>query len=275
MRLWLHVGAHKTGTTSLQNNLWRARDVLLQFGIVYPDNVTGVAFRKRQRFTHAFMVDALRRSVLEQHVDGIIQHYGKSDYFFSSEGFGEVIFRRRKELGKVLEPRFDDIKVLLYLRDPASQVVSRAGQKLLHGKTMDDILADPPFFDYRREVEEWWSIFGRSNVVVRPYGVQETTADVLEVLGLPPEAVPERNWRNRTPSVEGIEAIRQARENGENWDGKGRLPGRRFALPQEIVDKAVAVAANDLRWLEKELGVTLPTEHCVEPAAPSPAAMAT
>ena len=121
MKLWLHVGAHKTGTTALQDNLWRSRNVLSQYGIIYPDNITGVSFRARQHFTHAFMVDALRHEVLGENLDGVIAHYsnifGQMDYLFSSEAFGELKHPRRKRLFKAIQrtPRFNDISVILYL----------------------------------------------------------------------------------------------------------------------------------------------------------------
>ena len=36
-RLVLHIGTHKTGTSSLQNAFWRRRDLLATHGIIYPD----------------------------------------------------------------------------------------------------------------------------------------------------------------------------------------------------------------------------------------------
>ena len=36
-RLVLHIGTHKTGTSSLQNAFWRRRDLLASHGIIYPD----------------------------------------------------------------------------------------------------------------------------------------------------------------------------------------------------------------------------------------------
>lgn len=264
MTLWLHIGAHKTGTTSLQDNLWRSRDTLRRHGLTYPANVTAVPSRSRQPFTHVFLVEALRQGVIGDCLDAIVAHHGAGDYFISCEDFCSLGAANRERLADALGARLGRIGVLLYLRDPASLIVSRVAHRLRTGRTLAQILAAPPHFPYRRTVEDWWATFGRANVTVRPYGVRETTADVLDVIGLPPEAVPRRNWRNATPSAEGIEAIGRARRSGESWAGKARLPGEDFTLPAHVVEAAVAAAADDLRWLENELGLVLPTEHVTE-----------
>ena len=270
MKLWLHVGAHKTGTTALQDNMWRARERLAERGIIYPTNVTGVDFKKRQHFTHNFLFDAMQKNVLGETLDAITAYHGNGVYFISAEGFSQIQLHRRWRLADPVKFRFDPITVLVYVRDPASYVVSRASQKLQHGRTMDEIVADPPVYSYRAEIESWWSHFGRENVIVRPYGVKETTADVLDVIGLPQDTIPERNWRNTRPSAEAIEAIRTARARGETRKGMGTIPGRPFTLPDEIVDRAVEAAQDDLRWLKDTFGITLPTEHFVDPVPETP-----
>lgn len=37
MRIILHIGTGKTGTSSIQESLFRAREKLLENGILYPD----------------------------------------------------------------------------------------------------------------------------------------------------------------------------------------------------------------------------------------------
>jgi len=244
--------------------MWRSRGTLIKYGVVYPENIVGKWYNSTQHFTHAFLADALRNRELVDHLDAIIGHYGEKDYFFSSEDFIQMGPPRRDQLVDVLKTRFTTINVIIYLRDPASLVVSHAAQMIRHGWTMQQMVENPPIFPYRREVTDWWTRCGRQHVFVRPYGVREVTADVLEVIGLPPEAVPIRNWGNPTPSAEAVFAVHAARKAGRSWDGLSGIPGRPFTLPSHVVDKAVEMSGDDLRWLEDELGLVLPTKHVRE-----------
>jgi len=110
--------------------MWRSRETLAEYGVVYPDNIIGEWYNSDQHFTHAFLADALRKGELMKHLDAIIGHYGNKYYFFSSEDFIQMGPPRRDQLVKVLETRFSTINVILYLRDPASLVVSHAAQMI-------------------------------------------------------------------------------------------------------------------------------------------------
>ncbi len=89
----LHIGRHKSGTTSLQKSFWGNRDVLQKNGIYYPSS------SRRECAHHLFSEELHQDNVLEQGLEKIIksdvinylmeeiQKNNSDTILLSSEGF--------------------------------------------------------------------------------------------------------------------------------------------------------------------------------------------
>lgn len=132
--LVIHVGQHKTGTTSAQASLAQSRDILEDHGLIYPPtpNTTGHhALAGRAEYLPEFFFAAGEPEELWQ--DIVEQHAGSDrTVLISSETFLEYLGSERHETfdSSPFIDAFDKVTVIAILRQPldlieASYVSSR------------------------------------------------------------------------------------------------------------------------------------------------------
>lgn len=142
MKLILHIGTGKTGSTTLQSIMDQNREVLEENGILYP-SIGG-------RINHSHLALASNRSVPREfhkmakdaHLPGFGEEYWQelqnylstrsgtvlilSSEYFSASARGE----RLKELFEKYLPELSSVQVFCYLRPSASHFVSQLQQNL-------------------------------------------------------------------------------------------------------------------------------------------------
>ncbi len=153
-KLVLHVGSHKTGTTSIQAALRENRDALKQQGVCYPFGIA--PFEKspvpHHQFAHALVneqpldhlhVTAFMAAVqndardchtviissepIYRHVDGLKVEGGLAD----KEGYWPARRAYLQRLARLLTPY--DVRVLVYFREPAAFATSLYRHRLRSG----------------------------------------------------------------------------------------------------------------------------------------------
>lgn len=225
-RLVLHIGSHKTGTTSIQHNLAHNTEVLGQAGLTYfaesrvptddapPDLHSWLGFVDREDIAPHGM--ALRDpEVLTERLAAT-----EGDLVISSENFSFFFTERAiADLHAVLSPLFGRIHVVCYLRRQDRHVIShhqegskarRRAEYQLFGHSGRAIPPWTPrhdlYLDYHRRLSMWADVFGRDAVVIRPFDRArlhqgDAVADFFALLGISSfTRVPDRNQsvgRNR------------------------------------------------------------------------------
>lgn len=203
--LYLHIGSHKTGTTSIQHFLVSRRDELAKRGYAYPvcDNGVnlggGMAGRLDETPEHRKATSAGR---LRQTVK-IIREGEAQTVIGSSEGFsymtdGEEITTLARKLGR----SFDKIKIITYLRRQDQFAVSHHQEGAnpqtkpaakMHGHRPTALPETSPlqaqYLDYNSRIGHWADAFGDDNVIVRVYDRSllkdgDSVSDFLELVGL-------------------------------------------------------------------------------------------
>lgn len=224
--LLLHIGTHKTGTTALQRFLVDNQGALAELNHRY-----AAAGRPVGRYAQHNLA---RRADEEGHdapwgqlTEEMRQRPGMV-HLVSSEAFWNVdpgvAASHSRDLGEV--------KVVAYVRRQDNFLESL----YKHNVKLGASLSFEEFFQKRKKIgdyltvlEKWEALFGRENLMVRPYdtpsGSVDIIADFLTLLGIDPTrefARPPRS--NSSPRVELVNVIRAANRTEDL-----RLNDRMFA----------------------------------------------
>lgn len=186
--LFLHVGTHKTGTTSLQTILANNEGKLALHGVYLPK--TGRGFELPGHHNLAWELNDDER--FDSSAGNIqtfrdeLSHVSESSVILSSEDF-EYLYCRPDRLG-ILKSLADslryDIYTVVFFRDSASYANSLYAELTKHGLTqsvesfVNDIAVNGEFvfnerwrfcFEYPKIVAGFQSVFGDDRVLWRPY----------------------------------------------------------------------------------------------------------
>lgn len=192
MKLILHIGTEKTGTTSIQTWLYANRAELSRQGICL-SNLLDVP--NNRALAHAFQdqVDPyFRAKGIDTHRlvwdfrDRLIRHFEEEisvaekrhdQMVISSEHFQSRLFTEREvnRLAKVLQNLFSEVKVVCYIRHQAEMRRSLYSTLVRQGFTdaLEDFDADIdesfPYYNHLDLAHRWETAFGRENILLREY----------------------------------------------------------------------------------------------------------
>lgn len=232
-RMVLHIGMHKTGSSSLQRYLARNRPVLRLFGIDYPV-ATGPRGQKLSKHNDLFLAISHEKDKRQPHpvlgpsseriarITSAMKP-GRTT-ILSAEGFsGES-----PAFAKVFQPLTEtaDVRVVCFLRPQDQWVVSFYKQMVLSR----EVRMRKPFEEFlsmrgtRRHLDyanmlRWWSdAIGRENIRILIYPPTESVvADFLNAAGLPSwlARLPwSRSWQNKGQPTGYVERVRMANIQG-------------------------------------------------------------
>jgi hypothetical protein len=218
--LYLHIGAHKTGSTSIQHALGTNDDRLRQHGILFPKAA-------RVHFAHRRIVFGLRGKGHplvgdapdpKQELDAIVAEVeasGAATVIVTCES----MFGLDKASIRFLSEGFKDFdtKVLVYIRRQDNMLLSIYNQRVKTARnqfhvSFEDVLKNPRRYvdDYRRNLDRWSAVFGQENLTVRCY---ETAGDVVSdfqrLVGIPFPLIHPNTpiQRNTSVSIDGVRAM--------------------------------------------------------------------
>lgn len=196
MKLWLHIGTKKTGTTSLQHFL-RANEALLrQQGMLLPNSFGNIEARTlTQIFRKPGQPDLsvpawahFRKSVEDAERTGI------DSVVLSAESLVDLGRRQVVSLANRLGDMFSSIKVILYIRRQDRVAVSHYSTALRGGgvpeKSFSDRLGPTRrAMLYGTLMTDWERAFGRDAVVIRRFAPQlllegDVIADFCSLIGV-------------------------------------------------------------------------------------------
>ena len=212
MKLLLHIGTEKTGTTSLQKWLTRNGDALKRDGLWYceslgqPNNrriaTYGVgyggqdeSFRRLKLNTpaafEAFAAEvesSLAVEVTRARAAGCRLFVISNEHMHSRLIAPDMVARVRALLGA----HFDDIAVQGFLRPQVDLAISRLSIGARTGHLKPDALAitaDDPYFDYNALWQRWTAAF--ADVTLLPFKRhKDVVAAICEICGLDQAAYP-------------------------------------------------------------------------------------
>ena len=225
MKIYLHIGTHKTGTTSLQHFLFINRDKLLSQGFLYPQSgIPGLNPNGHHRLAWSLKKskdrDRLVKSWQQLHQE--IDRISPENVVISSEDF-EIGNPKLVSLVKSHLEKYNT-KILIYLRrqDDFLQSVYTQNVKAntCHLKIHKFIqeITEKGRGDYYKLLKPWGDIFGKENIIVRIYEQKKLSnglyRDFLNCLGIDLEQKyrePEK-YLNYSPEPKIVELIRSVNE---------------------------------------------------------------
>ena len=283
-RLILHVGMHKTGTTSIQMSL----NGLSEGGVRYMDlgssNHTGpisAAFagdpkedgnRLRMGRTPEQMAAVRRRTLERLHADFAQDFH---TYIISGEGLVHLSQGSLDRLRDTLMKHVDRVDVFAYVRDPVGYSTSAFQERTKGGYAGHELTRA----DYRLKFAPMMHTFGRDHVTLKEFArpaLRDGSAvvDFCHLWGIPFD--PKREVRsNESLSEPTVRLVHLFNQSGKVAAGSRELKRARlnmikainghfqgkFELPEAF--RVHAIDTEDIAWLEENFNI-----HFAVPPAP-------
>jgi len=182
MRIIVHIGPHKTGSTSIQSALKNSAQELRNQNIYYPVHTQGSArvlpgifFGNNRKWGFGLReifgtIGALKEisSQFWHELEKQVQSEKPQTTIISSERFSS--FSQPKQLINRLEKNFDDVKIIYYVRDPVDLFLSSINQNIRGGTRFED-LKTPWTYAYSKpkRLQRYISLLGKENIIVRNF----------------------------------------------------------------------------------------------------------
>jgi hypothetical protein len=192
--VYLHIGTNKTGTSAIQRFLNGNRDQLKEFRLLYP--TTGCQGEAHYGISHALNfshgksrggnADTAQRTALRKALFEEIRASGANTVAISSENF--VMPQSVEAVKTFFQPC--QVRVIVYLRRHDEWWTSAYAQavKMVEnppwGRSFEDYVTyqkekNTGYGNYRFLVDRWARIFGRENIIVRPYEVGQNQPTLI------------------------------------------------------------------------------------------------
>lgn len=280
--IYCHIGAGKTGTSSIQGTFFKNRDILEKHGIFNfrrPSLIVLadiVADPQRLAPVHLRGLDQTRLNeiiaegarMIHKGVNAPAMRTG----VFSTE---HCLGLKQRDVAE-LKSRFDgwakSSKVVYYARHPYSKIPSSLNQWTKTGQARLDADALLYLRAFTRELEPWIAVFGRENVIVRKFEIEamarnSPVADFCETIGhagmFDELEVTRSNEAISAPAALLAHQLNVAcKEDGvkrASYEFLTRIAGRKFTLDPERIMRIDDTIQAELAFLRDTFGVDLQT----------------
>lgn len=288
MRVVLHPGMHKTGTSSIQATLMACRPA--KTGLLETNNgncsgYVGLLFGDNASEDHGFRAAGLTESALKDRRLRWLENLEKElendheQFVFSAERMSTLKAHELGRLADFFSRRASSVSVIAYVRPPRAYMASALQQQIKANLTA--LL--PPWPGYRARFEKFDTIFGRENVELRLFDrtkmkLGDVVIDFYDWLGADLEVAKVVSV-NEALSLESFALLYLQRAKGNGFvqgflgaaeknqkfiDCLSTIGGRKLRLAPELTEPMIARHADDIAWIENRLGQPLnesPVDH--------------
>jgi len=275
--LILHAGMRKTGTTAIQEYLFHQLDHpdFGYFSAGIPNASLNLVqgfkrdFQRLPQFRHKQWSEEQAQSVRARARNTfarVAESCDRPTTILSAESVSTFDADETADLRAFAAQFFDDIRVVCYIRPPASRVESVFQERL---KVAYARLRSPVFSVFDRFPETLDAVFGCDSVHYRAFAPEEfpdgsIVGDFLRFAGVPYDALPEDrvNTSLSLPAVRFLYIYRKSFPQYSEVDKAlvallGELPGERFRLHPELVDAVITLGPESRQWLRSRVDMSL------------------
>lgn len=188
--VYIHGGYLKTGSTFIQNNLYKNKNLLLdRYGIDFWGKNSSVILRSifsEDPYNFRGNIIQNRLTPLEidnfnnQNIASITKSLQKEDtkkFLISAESISSYSKPELQNLVKFFSKY--DSKYIFFIRNPVDYLNSVSQELVKQGMQLDYLSQFPPFANYNRKITEFFNVFGRENTILLRY---DYSTDVISVL---------------------------------------------------------------------------------------------
>lgn len=275
----VHVGVHKTGSSSIQETLFAARHALADLAYVTDGSVANPSRVVQNAFVPEVRADAVRQF---RDMCAAAESAGRA--ILSAEAIAHFDASALADLHRALTAHWSGISYVGYIREPVSQVRSAFQHRLKNKVRRDFAFAEGKNLrrDYHLVVDRLDALVGRESVAVFPFERDrfpggDVVRHFLDVVGVAADDVPLRrvNESLSATAVKALYCYRRLRvaDDAEIGHDASRLAfhtalagigGPAFVLDPAIEERIAAANAHIFEWSEQRMGRRL------SPAQPSP-----
>ncbi|MEP4699509.1 MAG: hypothetical protein ABJZ79_00010 [Parasphingorhabdus sp.] len=289
MRLIIHAGMNKTGSSSIQDTVselsrpdltyvdWKSANHSEMYVLLFQDPKMQARYHifKTQGWSAADL-SAERKVWLKRLRHQMKQNTAPLTVFsgedISQPGFSEEGVKRMRDF---FASYFEDIRVIAYARPPLSFMNSSFQQQVKSGG-LDNINIDRLWPSYRKRFEKLDRVFGRENVDLVPFSREtlhgeDVVSDFFWRAGLEqPETLPPS--KNDGLSLEALALLFAQRKLGEGLRTGFREATKannafvfalssvwreKFSFSKTLLDGVVERHQSDMDWIEDRIGQPL------------------
>ena len=286
-KLILHIGMNKTGSTAIQSSLRAAAgSTFLHPALGEPpykphheDGFDQVFSNERFEEGSLGAEEAERSAAIaatgKDRIRQAAADAGERPVIISSEGaYRYLTLDDVKRLNRFVEPLFDEVQIIAYVRDPFS-FISAAFHNWIKGHGLADFkLKHQPY----RRFEKFDRVFGRDRVRLCKFDRSsfpdgDVVAHFCDTIGLPRLKSAPVNVTLCRPAVSAIYRLNKlAAENGGDLPGLAaarkaiirHFPHRewpKFRLSPHAIAPVIDEHADDIAWIEERMGCSLRDDY--------------
>ena len=285
-RCWLHIGMHKTGSTTLQESLasvkhpsgWKYLTVGgsanmggAMHAMFATDPHENIWLMKRGCTAKEI---AAKGSKMRSKLATLITKSTKENLIISGEALCGIDKNGILAIHDFLKPLCDEIRVIGYVRAPIELKVSFFQQRLKYRKC--EFRLKDLRLKYRERFQKFDEVFGQENVLIRKFDPASFTnhcivSDFCEQIGIHApdrESVVRLNeslcreacgllyaYRQFGPAMEiGSDVIKN---NKQMIAPLLAMQGTKFQVSRSLVHSSMLKEAKDIKWMETRLGLPL------------------
>ena len=271
----LHIGMHKTGTTSVQQALngYDARGTIyadigppnhsVPMATIFRSNPSDFWVHKMRNRSEA-EVQKLRKKYLRRLEKSAARR--RDRMIVSAEAFSRQFTVAEIENAVAwFKDRFDTVEAIGYVRDFDSYAASGFQEFVKHGAPNFQV----PTPDFRHTFQPWINCLGPENVTIVKYG-GDTVEDFFRRFGLRQSSKTKITTNTSLSGPAMALLLRYNREAGKTKGSSERvaqfhrvvdylrsIDGPRFAFSKETLDAARIEQAEDIAWLEELTGFSV------------------
>lgn len=278
-QLLLHAGPPKTATTTIQTTLFKNHAALLKHGVIYPPLAKLHTLQLATMFKDRPLKHPRLRHQSEAELDqfALESRRALETYFdnpdvqqiiLSSESITRFKIHELEKLETWAAHWSEDVKVVVYLRDPVGHTVSVIQENLKLGMPFDKIVTRLQGFVFRmdRILKNLFNVFGKENVIIREFeaAVEKTSGileDFFEMVHVPQVVkttiTGSTERLNESLSLDAVLSLIHAQRAGDKVDLNmaRKNKGRKFDLPLPLKHRIFDETRASVAFIEKETGI--------------------
>lgn len=279
-KLILHIGMWKTGTTSIQENLSKNKELLQCIGVEYPSEINNHIFLLPDVYENYINHVAIKsykpgveklNDIKNSFFDSVFKGNEGTTYILSSEFFLDLNVNEVNKLKDILSGYFSEIKILCYMRPPESHFKSAVNEQVKQGHYPIEKAYEKhiEINEYRR-IYIWRDAFGKGSVIVRPFDNkqwknQNLLDDFFDSINIKkPDSFIETKIKNESLSQAGIEIADSIAKiapsfskQRPNTDFLYRIKGSCFDIPYGIKNKCIKRNSSLISDINKDFGIDI------------------